>query len=67
MLVISRRVGESVMIGDEIEIKLTRVDRDGQVRIAIAAPKSVPIFRRELYDAIKAEGKTPLSPDERAA
>lgn len=65
MLVVSRRVGESVKIGEEIEVKITRVDRDGAVRLAIDAPRSVPIFRHELYDAIKARGETPLAPDAR--
>jgi carbon storage regulator len=65
MLVISRRVGESVIIGDDIEIKITRSDERGVIRMSIDAPRSVPIFRRELFDAIKAGGQTPLPPDQR--
>lgn len=47
MLVLSRKVGETIMIGDEIEVILTRIERD-TVRLAIKAPKSVRIFRGEL-------------------
>lgn len=47
MLVLSRKIGETIMIGDDIEVILTRIERDS-VRIAIKAPQSVRIFRGEL-------------------
>lgn len=47
MLILSRKIGETIMVGDEIEIVLTRIERDS-VRIAINAPKSVKIYRAEL-------------------
>lgn len=47
MLILQRRVDESVRIGDEIEVKVMGV-KGGQVRIGIAAPKSVPVRREEL-------------------
>jgi carbon storage regulator len=47
MLVVSRRVGETIQIGPDIEVMLTRV-KDGVARIAIKAPESVVIVRGEL-------------------
>ena len=62
MLVLSRKTGESIMIGDDIEIIVTRIESDS-IRIAIAAPREVSIFRREIYEEIQrqqeTEGKTP--------
>lgn len=51
MLVLSRKIGESIFIGDDIEIVVTRIEQD-TIRIAISAPREVPIFRKELYDEI---------------
>lgn len=54
MLILTRRVGEKVMIGDDIVVMVGGV-RDGQVRLAIEAPKDVPVHREEVYERIKAE------------
>ena len=54
MLVLTRRLGESVIISDSI--KITIVDIEGrQVKVGIQAPKDITIFRQEVYDRIKQE------------
>ena len=56
MLVLSRKRDESIMIGDEVEITIVDV-RGDKVRLGITAPKSIPVHRREVYDAIQREKK----------
>lgn len=56
MLVIGRKKGESILIGDNIEITIVKID-DGAVKIAVNAPKDVTILRKELLDKIKEENK----------
>lgn len=51
MLVFTRKSGESLMIGDEIEIKILSVGSE-QVRVGISAPREIPVHRREVYDTI---------------
>ncbi|HCI29697.1 MAG TPA: carbon storage regulator CsrA [Fervidobacterium sp.] len=51
MLVLSRRIGESIMIGDNIEVKILKVD-NGVVKIGIVAPSAVKIYRNEVYKTI---------------
>ena len=52
MLILSRKANQSIMIGDEIEICISRIDCDA-VRIGIEAPRHLPIYRNELYRQIK--------------
>ena len=57
MLILTRRIGESVHIGDDIRLTVLGV-RDSQVRIGINAPKEVPVHREEIYYRIKHEQET---------
>ena len=54
MLVLSRQKDESIMIGGDVEITIVDV-RGGKVRLGITAPKSIPVHRREVFDAIQRE------------
>lgn len=54
MLVLTRKVGESILIGEEIEVILVRIE-DDQVRIGISAPKNVPVYRKELVEEVGRE------------
>jgi carbon storage regulator len=56
MLALSRRINESIIIGNDIEITVLEVKGD-QVKIGISAPKSVPIYRKEIYLQIKESNK----------
>ncbi|MER3401813.1 MAG: carbon storage regulator [Armatimonadota bacterium] len=54
MLVLTRKVNQSIMIGDDIEVVVLEV-RGEQVRLGIKAPRSVTVHRREIYEAIQQE------------
>ena len=54
MLIITRRPGEKVMIGDDVVVEVLEVSGQS-VRIGIAAPKSIPVYREEIYHAVKEE------------
>lgn len=54
MLILTRKVGETFIIGDDIRITVCSV-RNGQVRIGIEAPKDVSIHRKEVYERIQRE------------
>jgi carbon storage regulator len=56
MLILSRKVNEKVMIGDDISVSIIEV-RGDQVRLGVDAPKNVKVFRQEVFDAIRAENK----------
>lgn len=52
MLVLSRKKNEIITIGDNVEIVVVEI-RGDKVRLGIAAPKEVPVHRKEIYEAIK--------------
>ena len=63
MLILTRRVGESLMIGDEVTVTVLGI-RGNQVRIGVNAPKEVPVHREEIYERIQNEGQDGHSNDE---
>jgi carbon storage regulator len=54
MLVLGRRVGETIMIGDDMWVTVLGISGN-QVRLGITAPKEVPVHRREVWDRIQDE------------
>ena len=56
MLVLTRKVGETIRIGEEVTVQVLAV-RGGQVRLGLAAPADVRIFREEIYRAIESQNQ----------
>ncbi|MBR9813441.1 carbon storage regulator CsrA [bacterium] len=54
MLILTRRVGETVMIGDDVTVTVLGV-KGNQVRLGVNAPRDVAVHRQEIYDRIKDE------------
>ena len=54
MLILGRRVGESLIIGDDVTVTVLGINGN-QVRIGVDAPRNVPVHREEIYERIKAE------------
>lgn len=61
MLILTRRVGEGLKIGDEVEVTILGI-KGNQVRIGILAPKEVPVHREEIYRRICAEKEQSSGP-----
>lgn len=59
MLILSRKPGESIMIGDDIEVHLIEME-DGKVKLGIDAPKNIDILRKELYRQVGEENAKAL-------
>ena len=66
MLILTRKVGESLMVGDEITITVLGV-KGNQVRIGVNAPRDVAVHREEIFNRIHEEGSVPPPPDEEPA
>ena len=62
MLALSRKVGESLVIGSNVEVTILEVKGE-QIKIGINAPKSVPVYRKELYLQIQEANKEALNQD----
>ncbi len=60
MLILTRRVGETLMIGDEVSVTVLDV-KGNQVRIGVEAPKEVEVHREEVYERVQAEKKEAAS------
>ena len=54
MLVLTRRKGEAIMLGDDVEVRILDVSRH-QVKVGVTAPRSLPVYRKELYEKIRGE------------
>jgi carbon storage regulator len=63
VLILTRRVGESVMIGDEVAVTVLRV-KGNQVRLGVNAPKSISVQREEIFQRIKREAGQSTQPVE---
>jgi carbon storage regulator len=59
MLILTRRVGETIKIGDDITVTVLGV-KGNQVRVGVDAPKQVPVHREEIYERVKREGARPV-------
>jgi len=57
MLILTRRVGETLMVGDDVTVTVLGV-KGNQVRIGVNAPKDVAVHREEIYDRIRKENET---------
>lgn len=56
MLILSRKINESIIIGDNIEFSVVDIKGD-QVKLGIIAPKNIKVFRKEVYEAIQDENR----------
>ena len=64
MLILTRRVGETIMIGDDVAVTVLGV-KGNQVRIGVNAPKETSVHREEIYVKVKQEQAAGLPPRER--
>ncbi|SFG73297.1 carbon storage regulator CsrA [Sporolactobacillus nakayamae] len=60
MLILTRKLGESIRIGDDIEVKIVGIAGD-QIKLGITAPRKVDVNRGEIYEAIRKENSRAVS------
>ena len=60
MLILARKIGESIMIGDQVEVSVVDIKGD-QAKLGIKAPSQVKVYRREVYAAIQEENRAAAS------
>jgi len=65
MLIITRRPGEKIMLGDDIVLHVMEIVGNS-VRVGIQAPRSLPVYREEIWEAVRAENRAAVeaAPDE---
>ena len=62
MLIVSRHVGEKVVIGEDVVVEVLEISGN-TVRIGIKAPRSVPVYREEIWDAVRDENRAAATAD----
>ena len=62
MLIITRRAGQKVMLGDDVTVHVMEIVGNS-VRIGVEAPKSLPVYREEIWAAVKEENQASASAD----
>ena len=60
MLIVTRRAGEKIMLGDDIVVEIMEV-AGNTVRVGIQAPRSLPVYREEIWEAVRAENRAAAS------
>jgi carbon storage regulator len=61
MLILTRRIGETINIGDDVQITVLGI-KGNQVRIGVNAPKEISVHREEIYERIKKEKESGMAP-----
>jgi len=60
VLVLTRRKGEAIMLGDNVEVRILDVSRH-QVKVGVQAPRSVPVYRKEIYEKVREANRAAAS------